>query len=167
MADIVVYDTVGAPEDTASATGSLHAKVADVKDQLDVLPSTRQAPRGVQGAAGSFYTGNNSAYQTALNITGKGKLVGLKLGDTASDHGFVKVTVDGTVISSGRGYNSGPHYPTPEWMFVTDGTTLIYDTIANGGTPINAAISFKTSLKIELKVFAGIGVYVYWQYELE
>ncbi|MDD4469257.1 MAG: hypothetical protein PHR29_04875 [Acholeplasmataceae bacterium] len=34
MADLIVYDSLGAPEDTASATGSLHAKVRNLSDVL-------------------------------------------------------------------------------------------------------------------------------------
>ena len=168
--------SVGLRDDAASATGSLHAKVADLAttkhNALTASINTRQKPRGPAGAFGTFSTAEVT-YQTALNITGIGTLRALKArkasagpeGQTA-----VKITIDGHVVADGRtpSVTATTDFFPVEFMFVTDGTTTTgWATLANGGRPI-VNLDFKTSLKIEvMRLTGGDGASVMWYYEIE
>lgn len=146
---------VGLRTDVASATGSLHAKVKDVKDSV-------QSPRGPAGAAGSFMT-TSTNFVTVLDITGKGRLVGLLLYQTSVNNPAVVVTVDGDVLANGESSldAEGFSYPSKDFylyagMFTATGETR------------NAEINFKTSLKLQLKTKTiGDQAMLCWLYELE
>lgn len=150
---------LGLRTDTEDAAGSLHSKVL-----------SRQSPRGPAGAPGEYDTVATS-YQTALDITGKGKLIALGATDDGNcTYFFVKLTVDGTLLSAGRNTTSTAantmHYPGHNYLLSSSGAVFI--TAANGGSPRFAEIEFKESLKIELKTKnASNRAYAYWQYVIE
>lgn len=101
MADLIVYDSLGAPEDTASDTGSLHAKIAYLKSYVDTVisglaSSTTKNPRFTP------YNGQPgpSSSVTLANVTGAGFLTGLQVFLNASAGNMVAtrlvITIDGT-----------------------------------------------------------------------
>ena len=164
---------VGLRTDAASSTGSLHAKLGDLRSYLgdlrsylynaiDSFVSTRQKPRGVvAGSKGSFNGGSGSKWVTALNVTGKGKLLGLGFQGPHSTGYDVQITVDGYVVFSGGVKGATHSFPTKEF----------YVSPYNGektdvsGSPQYAEIEFKSSLKIEMKGISNFGIY--WLYVLE
>ncbi len=163
---------VGLRTDTASSTGSLHAKVKDAKNNIiseaNSIKSTLQRPRGVHGIPGSFST-TQTEYQTALSVTGKGKLTHLAMATTSANTGYVKITIDGAVIAYGSVIETGGkrHYPTSDLPFTTTEMTTPPNFDADG-SPKNAEFSYKASLKIELKSHnQGHNIIAYWQYEHE
>jgi len=157
---------IGVRTDVASASGSLHAKIGEARSTLNNNINTRQKPRAAV-APGSFMT-QQTSYQTALNITGIGRLLGLL--DTAPTGGIslTKVTIDGIVVQESRNGNSGVvAYPDGAWRFTTDSTAYAWLTLANGGRPDFAELNFKQSLKIEYKSANGNPATLKWVYELE
>lgn len=170
-------DNLGKTTDTANSTGSLHAKIAELRTYINSLVSTRQKPRGTV-ASGNFST-NQTTYQTALNIAGKGKLVGLYATVcTGAYSSKVKVTIDGTFVCYGWAGGSETQtiftcYPDKSFIFknteflendMVNMTQLYLDPMVD---PRNAELAFKTSLKIELSNKFGQGAKCGWIYELE
>jgi hypothetical protein len=158
---------VGLRTDQASATGSLHAKIVDLKE----FAGTLQKPRGL--VFGSFGTGSTS-YVTALDIQGNGilHLISAQSVD-GYDYGnlCIKVTVDGVVISEGQVAASNDKspsngilaYPSIGWYKVAADNN-IYVT-SNYLTLLN--VDFKSSLKIEAKNMFNRGtLYCYWRYSI-
>ena len=155
---------VGLRTDAASASGSLHAKLKNVVD--NAIP-TLQKPRALQGAPGSFIT-VETTYQTALDITGRGRLIALGLERTALGRQYVKVTIDGTLVAAGRGdipAGGGWVYPIGKFILNTDDSDVGFASVEEGGSAL-VDLSFKTSLKIETHGTDN-GLYIHWQYELE
>jgi len=155
---------IGLRTDSASASGSLHAKVGDLKNFTSSLQTTvlnsLQKPRGPAGAAGSFMT-TSTEFVTVLDIAGKGRLVGLFLHQTTKNNPSVIVTVDGHVLANGASSLDvgGYSYPAKDYYFYSQGFT-------NDGDPRNAEINFKASLKLQLKTLGGQAT-LRWLYELE
>lgn len=149
---------LGLRTDTASATGSLHAKIAHI---VGTLFPALQKPRGLHGAPGSFTTALTT-YQTALSITGKGRLVYLAAATASNSTGVVQIEIDGALVCVGSiGTTSGVlWFPDNSFPISYSGT------FTSSGNP-HLDLSFKESLVIYIKADMGIGAYVYWQYENE
>lgn len=163
MADMILYDTIGSSGDTTSATGSLHAKVVDLKDtintQSDVKTSTRQSPRGVQPFVS--YVTSLTTYQTALNITGKGKFLGCAI----TSLGYIEITIDGQLVICGKcdAVNGVTYYPSSNFPFNTTESNVIFSASGDQG---NAKLSFKSSLVVRLRT-NGASASLVMQYEKE
>jgi hypothetical protein len=151
---------LGQRSDTASATGSLHAKVKDVKDTMPSLqkPRTSQAIGTSSGTPGSTYI------QVGL-ITGRGMLMELRFYNSSSSQnwgGFLKVTVDDSTVYE-LPINIAPQsseYPNPGFYFG--------DNVSLDGNSFNAMLSFKSSLKFEVKKNSDYGDFqMKWRTELE
>ena len=155
---------VGLRTDAASATGSLHAKIKNIND--NTIPNTvRQKPRGPAGAYGSL-TSNIDAWVTALDVSGKGRLVLLGRTQSALNKSMVRVTVDAYVLAtSGASYDgpTGDSFP-PHDYYLTNPRMVAMGT---GVSAKNAEIDFKTSLKLELYGEAGATSTLRWLYEIE
>lgn len=153
---------VGNRTDAADAAGSLHAKIKNINDNT---LSTLQKPRGPAGVYGSL-TSNTGAWVTALNVSGKGRLIALKLYQSAANVSAVKVTVDGYILAnqSSVGGASGNNYPANDYYL---GNPHIWGNLAEGFSARNAEINFKTSLKLELFGATGATSTLYWLYEIE
>lgn len=162
---------IGLRSDAADPAGSLHAKMTEMLSNrltttkasyLDTAITTRQAPRGPVSTFGSYST-TSTTYITALEVLGKGKLLGLKV--ITDGLGAVRVTVDGYVISMGQTPSTATSYPSKEWLFANNDAAIAgWDT---AGDPRYAEIEFKTSLKIEIRNISGGADTVYWQYVKE
>lgn len=135
---------LGMRTDTASATGSLHAKVKDVKSAVSNVQTSMQKPRGLQkityskkGAAVSGWTN-----VTVLNLTNtRGVLRFMSLGEVHSNSDLVKyeITVDENVIVP-----FGAEVTLAEdGVYYLDSVFRLLE-IPYGGS----YISFKSSLKI-------------------
>ena len=154
--DAIVYDEIttqiGKKTDPASDTGSLHAKIADVKNQCDVTVGSRSAAR--KSVIGSGYCDNTTGYMVLLSVAGKGTLKSLMLyGDTNTHGGGVRVTIDGVVV-----FTMGKSGMTTSWWFHSDG--LI-------DTPFNLDYEFQSTLLIEgtKQSFTGSnGTIATWHY---
>lgn len=135
---------VGNRTDAASSTGSLHAKVADLKSYVTTQIATVQKPRSLQ--PGGSYTNNSgtTSYQTVLNITGRGRLWKHTLTNGPSGTVTLRITVDGQVVQ-----------------------TIPLSTANATLTTNNADINFKTSLMIEITTTVINNGSCTWQYELE
>jgi len=159
---------LGLRTDASSSTGSLHAKVGSLKDtvntQCDAKISTRQAPRGVHGTPGSFIS-NQTTYQTALSVTGKGRLTYLRVKNGSSVNGNIQIVIDGNVVAAGKFLtNSAYHYPLPDFVFSpTVSTGIVFG--AAGNAEVN--LSYKSSLQIQVYSDTSAGIWVDWQYEHE
>ncbi len=155
---------VGLRTDAASATGSLHAKVAELRSYVNTQLALVQKPRGIHGRPGSFST-SQTTYQTALSVTGKGKLTHLAVYTGTGGKGKAKVTIDGNLVTIGSfGTNQQMHYPTADFFFSTSEANYIF------GATENAAVnlSYKTALKIEIAYESGPEpAKIFWQYEHE
>ena len=159
--DVVVYDSLGAQEDTASSTGSLHAKVKDVRNLI-------QKPRGLAGPVASLQT-DNQAYQTALSVNGKGKLIGVWATCTQSAGEFrVRITLDGVVVTSSGSVTDMVkiYYPLPTCLSVNDDSAEGWSLEASLR---NLELEFKTSIKIEVRSPKGNPYYatVHYLYTIE
>lgn len=156
---------VGNRTDAADPAGSLHAKVKYLNDTtVPNQVTTRQAPRGPITARGSFSSSNGAVWETALNISGKGKLVGLAANGSVTRSLLVKVTVDGYLFDFASPAVADTFYPAPPCVKTS---TDALDTPANYGRPDMFTIEFKTSLKIELYYPTGNSHAVYWIYVKE
>jgi hypothetical protein len=169
---------VGLRTDPASEAGSLHAKIAELRAYIDTELAKIQKPRAVAGAPGSFLT-DELTYQTALNISGRGRLVSLGMYREYNAAQAVKVTIDGNVVAWGTGAvtASGSNVwvvPTPQFVLAPGegpaGSSFGF-ALASAGGGLWLDLSFKSSLKIETKKLPYEGftnsAYVCWQYEIE
>jgi hypothetical protein len=95
----------GSNADAANASGSIHAKIKELRTYIAGLFSPVQKAR--KSVVGSFYIGYPDAYVVCLNITGKGSLKMLAIVPGAATSGTfvggVKLTIDGVVVGEGRG----------------------------------------------------------------
>ena len=166
--DGAIWLNVGTPTDAASSSGSAHAKLSN-------LQATLQKPRGPVGAPGSFTT-NQTSWQTALNITGRGRLLALmaSIASTSSSvYCSFRLTIDGNQITLGEFVGVGTisatsQYPVDAFFFGTSETgNILFDIIANGKAR-NCEIDFKSSLVLELKTgTGGPSSTIKWLYEIE
>lgn len=165
---------VGLRTDAASASGSLHAKAGALKTtintQCDVKTSTRQAPRGLVGAAGYVSVNDHVAYTTVLNITGRGRLLYLGVYPAIDKTIIVRVSVDGHLAGAGRIAGPSPtgmFCPTGDFVLRPDEGDVRF-VKADDRIAVPLLIPFVSSLKIEAKVpISGHFGSVYWLYEKE
>jgi len=148
---------MGLRTDTADAAGSLHAKVKYLND-------TTQTPRGPVAARGEFSSSAGTTWETALNITGKGKLIAFGAQGSTASQIKVKITVDGYQFDFYGPSASGVFYPAPAYIYTPTGALA---TEADYGRPDMFTIEFKTSLKIETYYSSANFHYVYWIYVKE
>jgi hypothetical protein len=152
-----MYSLVGSDSDSASASGSVHAKIKELRTAL-------QKPRGAAGAFGS-YTTTASTYATALSITGKGSLKWLQLVSSGA-LSYCRVKIDGYTVHSGRtAATAGAWYPAADFLFSTDpGVTAGWSQTAHMGL---LDLNFKTSLVLEVYGNGGASTTIKWYYESE
>jgi hypothetical protein len=170
---------VGSNADAASVTGSLHAKIKELRTFLNTLIASVQKPRGI--IAGN-YTASTTSYVTALSVTGKGTLRHLFAYKTTSNtyQSNVKVIADGVTVGWGQlimGDADVVACPAPAfWAGISedDGNTYTNFDTDFSGTEILFPyalpnITFKTSLQIQMKKRSTSynGSPVYWIYEKE
>lgn len=149
---------LGTTGDAADAAGSVNAKLAELLTNrltaaraayLDAAISSCQKPRrAIKGA----YTGVGGAWRTALSVSGKGTLKALQM-TTVNLTCQVRVTIDGTVVSSGvvpTNASTNSYWPSPFMLFVNSGTLNSFADVAGGGNAKNCEISFNTSLLLEI-----------------
>lgn len=157
---------LGAQGDAASATGSANAKLA-------YLIANGQKARGLASARGSFST-SLQTLQTALNISGKGKLLGITLVQTAAaaDTTTIKITIDGFVLIWGKSDATNADqfilYANP-YTQAQDGTQTVFGAgLSYTQEPNSVECCFKQSLKIEILTSIGTNTgTVKWLYEVE
>ena len=155
---------VGLRTDEASATGSLHAKARDIKNEvvssLNAI-NTRQAPRSAKYTGSGLYNRNNEI--TLLNVSGRGTLLWLWMyRDADKPSGGVIIAVDGVDILEGGGT-------------IQKNATGWFVPAAGGGLRVVTAcaapimLDFATSLKIRTKTgISGTNpAYIYWVYSKE
>jgi hypothetical protein len=146
MADIVLYDTVGSQGDAASTTGSLHAKVVELRNYFATLisslsGSTSKHPRltGYKETEGSY-----NGWFNVASVTGSGWLTGIEVtppANGAATYLFLKVIIDGTILF--EGYTN---------------SVIFAQTIING---TNYALSNSGSLSLHHRFNSSFSVSVY------
>jgi hypothetical protein len=167
-----VNTNVGSNANAASATGSVHAKLKELRTYITNQINTSQKPRRAI-ISGSYAAKNLNPGVTALNITGKGKLNALEISfyHQAETYAYMRITVDGVSLGmfETRRDTSGFFYPSPGFFF--NSGDECFSTVYNGGSQGNlgGGISFTSSLKIEVWGWKdATSNYVFkWQYELE
>lgn len=93
---------LGQRTDAASATGSAHGKLKDIKDYLSgtivSTINTRQKPRKLYSTVIST---NETTYQNLFNVSGPGRIIAIIFeGDNATgESAGVEVTLDGVLIT--------------------------------------------------------------------
>jgi len=158
---------LGIRTDAASESGSLHGKVANVRgaitNQTTDLKNTLQKPRSAK-YAGDFSTSETSSYQTALSVTGRGRLVNVWFScnnSTSINKDNMKIIIDGTAIYSNVSLETQ----------VIGYYGLCSPSITNDAFIKNASglvdLNFKTSLEIQVLHRSGPSLTAYWIYELE
>lgn len=154
---------VGLRTDVDSSTGSLHAKVGYIKTYLAGIKK--------KGFIKTSFSSSSTSYQTALNVSGSGKLDILSLTASATANPTVKITIDGNVICDiATGTISSGTYKLPGVGFPFLSTAALnwnYVELATAATcyvPFTPlCLEFKSSLKIEVKgdnantITTGIG----------
>ena len=117
--DINVWNTwqqVGRNTDAASATGTLHAKVAEINNTLVLLSSAAQKARHTIRQTATFISTTNAE---RITVVGKGTLLYLAVrrapDTTSAPKGVIGVRIDGSLV--GRGGYMEPslydvHMPT-------------------------------------------------------
>lgn len=183
---------LGLRTDAASASGSLHAKMGDIKNtiasQIATVLGTVQKPRTF--AIGNYSIPAGYGQYTVLNVSGKGKLNGLRLyaglgGHNSGDYLNLLIYVDGVQVASPQVYEwAGNCFPMVDffwpisyrsssgaeiagWSFATeeDSSNTWYNNKFNG----YLGIPFKTSLQIVAHRGNGgsQASTLYWAYEYE
>ncbi len=151
---------VGLRTDAASASGSVHAKVTDVKDTL----ATIQKPR-TSNEIGSFNSGSlGTDYVQVGLITGRGMLMELQFYNSSGSvfGGNLRVTVDDTVVYTLPVNIAGETTEYPNSGFYFGGG------VSATGNSYNAMLSFKSSLKLEANKTSEYGNFqIKWRTELE
>jgi hypothetical protein len=160
---------IGLRTDSASVSGSLHAKIGDLKNTVSSLAntimSTLQKPRG-NPVLGSFHFNAGSGSTTVLDITGRGQLLSVWLQRYASSGGSVKVRVyiDEVLVSDGEWSFVDSEYGYPvNWL----GSGASY--IPKYGQDVGSGmlnIPFKSRLKVVVSD-ANNGGLINWAYALE
>lgn len=179
-----IVDTVntntGSNADAANASGSIHAKIKELRTYIAGLFSPVQKAR--KSVVGSFHVGYTDEYVVCLNVTGKGslKMLGLVPGSAveATFGGVVKLTIDGVVVGEGR----GTVVNVKDRKMVAPVTHEFFSKVATGigfsmydigsenyktGPMGMIDIPFRSSLKIECRRYAANSAAVLWIYEIE
>lgn len=89
-----VNTSVGSNADASSSSGSVHAKLKDLKSYTVEVHTIGQGNyNNMASVAGTWYT--------VINVTGKGKLFHVAAYAPVSDNGFIhlKITIDGTAYT--------------------------------------------------------------------
>jgi hypothetical protein len=181
-----VVDTVntntGSNADAANASGSIHAKIKELRTYIAGLFSPVQKAR--KSVVGSFYIGYPNAYVVCLNVTGKGSLKMLAIGAWTDSEGTfggkVKLTIDGVVVGKGEGIvvNASSRKmvaPVTHEFFSKVQTGIGFSMYAIGSGDYRTGpmgmidIPFRSSLKIE-GMYSDSSPYsadVLWIYETE
>ena len=159
---------VGLRTDGASATGSLHAKARDIKNEVvssrnTIITNinTRQAPRSAQYTGRGLYNSDNEI--TLLNVSGRGTLLWLWMyRDSATPRGGVIITVDGVDILEGGG-----DIPRDTTAWFVPAANQELGLVTDCAAPI--MLDFTTSLQIRTKTgFSGANAaHIYWVYSKE
>lgn len=152
---------VGSNADASSISGSVHAKLKDLRQVAEnTYIQATTVKNTVVGALGflngNFSTSSNS-WTTALNITGAGCLQLLRVTYAVAANvaltGCVRVTLDGIALTDNFNYSGmnvtygySPHHTR------SDIGTSELPWGSNIDQNIDAPLYFKTSLKIEIKV---------------
>ena len=159
---------VGLRTDSASATGSIHAKIGDLKNTVSSLAntilSTLQKPRG-NPVLGSFSFSAGSGSTTVLDITGRGQLLSVWL-ERYYTEGSVRVLVyiDEVLVSSGEWFFTGSRYGYPvNWLGLGDEYVQKYGQDVGSGM-LN--IPFKSRLRVVVSGANNSGR-INWAYVLE
>lgn len=145
-----VINNVGSNSDASSSSGSVHAKLKELRSLLVAKPAA-------MGFLNGTFSTTSTTWTTALNISGAGCLQALRvtysLATNSSIAGCVRVTLDGTALTDNFGYNitSGTYGYCPEHGEPDIGTSKL-EYGANADSNIGAPLFFKNSLKIEIKV---------------
>ncbi len=159
---------VGLRTDSASATGSIHAKIGDLKNTVSSLAntimSTLQKPRG-NPVLGSFRFDAGSGSTTVLDITGRGQLLSVWLERYASSGSVeVRVYIDEVLVSDGQWSFVGSEYGYPvNWL--GSGTSYVQKYGQDVGSGM-LNIPFKSRLKVVVSN-ANNGGLINWAYVLE
>jgi hypothetical protein len=146
---------VGLRTDTASATGSLHAKVSELKNYVG---ETLQKPRGYLK---TFFSTSSTTYVKALEVNGAGKLDMFIISANSNQTPSIKITIDGNVICDYSVSSILTHtsFCWPGKMFPllgTPATELKFGESADlpdSYVPMN--MEFKNSLTIEISTTNG------------
>jgi hypothetical protein len=161
---------VGLRTDVASANGSLHGKVGDLKEYVytnrNILLDALQKPRGAT-VSGSMTVNTVNSWITVLDITGKGCLTAFAMQKNSSQYAMYNIKVDGVTVYLGSIANTTPEVlacPLKNFNFNKGPHT---ETLGAEGVPERARASFKSSLKIEINIIDNGNATAYWNYEKE
>lgn len=155
---------VGLRTDAASASGSLHAKVGDLKNFTGSFLNSLQKPRGAP-VIGVGEAPDSESYLTLLNITGKGQLLFIYLTDREPVTTTVRVSIDNVVVSEGCSKTSSSSIKKFPVNFLTVDPSYPMYSKDNAAHVLN--IPFKSGLKIEARRDGFYTSRVYWIYVLE
>lgn len=185
---------LGLRTDAASASGSLHAKMGDIKNtiasQIATVLGTVQKPRAL--AIGSYSIPAGYGQYTVLNVSGKGKLNGLRIyGQSDYEPCFgVSIYIDGVLMSSTTIDNySGNFFPGPDFFwpmsyYTGSGSSrrnlsgwVVAREVSSSSNYTDypyvnqfigyLGIPFKTSLRINVHKEGNNPDTIYWAYEYE
>lgn len=124
---------IGQSSDAASPTGSLHAKMANVQNSVNALPTSTQKPR----SAYSFKaTVAEASTLTVLSLNGVGKLIGFILSGGILS---ITITIDERTIYSGSITNNYSSYGNQFSMLSFKQSIVI--TITNSATSAACNVS--------------------------
>jgi hypothetical protein len=151
---------LGLRTDAASASGSLHAKIGEVRTYLYNAINARQKPRG-NLVVGSFGDIRSTGLVTVLNIAGRGELLSVWAYMATHSSGSIKITIDGTVLATG----SNPYYDDSFYLYPVN----LFGKYVTDAADSAVNIPFKSSLKIECALLQGSWNWfnVHWAYVLE
>lgn len=152
---------LGLRTDAASSSGSLHAKVTELRNNYLPTELAKYPKLRGYGSKGAYSTSSTS-YVTALNVSGKGCLKILTFFQNVKMS--VKLTIDGTEVFYGLSQDTGSIALTIG-SSITGADNGLF--LVSGGSPL-IDINFKTNLKIEIKTEETLGLArVFWYYEIE
>ena len=145
--DVVVYDSLGAQEDTASSTGSLHAKVKDIADNKigDNLDKFKDKVSHIS----SNISVSNNVWYIVCDIDGSGYLNSVYNYLAPQQPGVriyieIEITIDGTVVFFDfveQAYVNSDNYYAESW----------------GGSLAGLNFRFNTSLLVRKRVTFAAG----------
>lgn len=151
---------IGLRDDAASATGSLHAKITELRNYI---ASTIIKSRSF--AKGAVSSGARDVWVTVLNYTGRGTLILCAVYCTGTGPRVsIRVTIDGVEIFTKTGIGSEDQWSLPSPDFLVTGGMSTTGSIAN----MCSGIPFKSSIKIEICRTSDYGSgQMLWAYEYE
>jgi len=165
---------VGLRTDAASSTGSLHAKVVEMRAYLGGEVLKVQRPRGIKRIQ---WTTNSAELTNVLYVTGKGELLALAHMNPNStmDHGIYRIVLDGIEIfngSTGVGgtpllWGSSTYYGkafSPDLAITTHSSYSLSTSWGGLGTIGGLNLPFSSSLLIQcakggINWVAGVALY--------